>query len=218
MHHVRWVKEGPWDIPEGARLPTKTLTDVSNYQTFLNFALALFEDVNIDDPPTPVAPRRPVYTVDDALNGLFMTKEEFTSILEALGRKKNVILQGPPGVGKTFIARKLAYAMIGYKAPEQVEMVQFHQSYSYEDFIQGWRPNPNGGFVLKNGVFHTFCQKARADSGTNYVFIIDEINRGNLSKIFGELLMLLEADKRESDYAMPLTYSQESEDRFNVTS
>ncbi len=218
VRQVRWIKEGPWDIPEGARLPTKTLTDVSNYQAFLDFALALFEETDIEKKRDPIVPRRPVYTVDDALSGLFMTKEEFTSILEALGRKKNVILQGPPGVGKTFVARKLAYAMIGYKAPEQVEMVQFHQSYSYEDFIQGWRPNPNGGFVLKNGVFYTFCQKARADSGTNYVFIIDEINRGNLSKIFGELLMLLEADKREPDYAMPLTYSQENEDRFHIPS
>ena len=112
VRRVRWAKIGPWDTPEDARLPMKTLTDVSNYQTFLNFALPLFEEANIDEPP-PIAPPRSVYTVDDALTGLFMTKGEFTSILEALGRKKNVILQGPPGVGKTFVARRLAYAIIG---------------------------------------------------------------------------------------------------------
>jgi 5-methylcytosine-specific restriction protein B len=86
-------------------------------------------------------------------------------------------------------------------------MVQFHQSYSYEDFIQGFRPCEDGSFQLRNGHFHDFCLRAAADEDRDYFFIIDEINRGNLSKIFGELLMLLEHDKRGAKHALPLPYA-----------
>ncbi len=96
-------------------------------------------------------------------------------------------------------------------------MVQFHQSYAYEDFIQGFRPDENGNFILKNGVFFEFCRKAARDRDRPYFFIIDEINRGNLSKIFGELMMLIEVDKRD-DYSVPLTYAQTSNDVFTVPS
>jgi 5-methylcytosine-specific restriction protein B len=120
-------------------------------------------------------------------------------------------LQGPPGVGKSYIAKRLAYTLIGSKDEDKVEMVQFHQAYSYEDFIQGYRPTADGIFRLKNGVFYRFCEKARKDGSNDYVFIIDEINRGNLSKIFGELMMLIESDKRSQEYALALTYSTEAE-------
>ncbi|MEQ9398180.1 MAG: AAA family ATPase [Longimicrobiales bacterium] len=112
------------------------------------------------------------------------------------------------------MARRLAYALLGRRAPDRVEMVQFHQSYSYEDFVQGWRPNAGGGFVLRDGVFHAFCERARQEPGERFVFIIDEINRGNLSRIFGELMMLIEGDKRGDAHAIPLTYSAEA--RFSV--
>ena len=102
------------------------------------------------------------------------------------------------------------------KDPSRFEMVQFHQSYSYEDFIQGWRPNSSGGFDRKAGVFFEFCDRARVDRMRPYVFVIDEINRGNLSKIFGELMMLMEADKRGSEYAIPLTYSESLDERFSI--
>lgn len=105
---------------------------------------------------------------------------------------------------------------MGEKDPKRIEFIQFHQSYSYEDFVQGWRPNSNGGFTLKNGSFYDFCEKARADLDRKFVFVIDEINRGNLSKIFGELLMLIEGDKRGLANAIKLTYSESEAERFSV--
>ena len=145
----------------------------------------------------------------------FLSSKEFSKIIELLRRKKNIILQGPPGVGKTFIARKIAYEMLGFRNDFNIEMVQFHQSYSYEDFIQGLRPG-KGGFELKNGVFFNFCQKALAHPEKSFFFIIDEINRGNLSKIFGELMMLIEPDKRKEKFALKLTYSEDEFDKFHI--
>ncbi len=146
----------------------------------------------------------------------FISEEQFLKSVSLLKRKKNIILQGPPGVGKTFIARKLAYEIMQEIKDASIEMVQFHQSYSYEDFIQGLRPTQKGGFDLKDGIFYTFCQRALAHPERPFFFIIDEINRGNLSKIFGELMMLIEADKRAEKYALKLTYAEDEEDRFFV--
>ena len=109
--------------------------------------------------------------------------------------KKNVILQGAPGVGKTYAAKRLAYSIMGEKDESRIEFVQFHQNYSYEDFMMGYKP-VNDGFELKYGIFYRFCQKAGNHPEKDYFFIIDEINRGNMSKIFGELLMLIERDYR----------------------
>ena len=146
----------------------------------------------------------------------FISEEDFLNTVSLLKRKKNIILQGPPGVGKTFIARKLAYEIMQEIKDTNIEMVQFHQSYSYEDFIQGLRPTQKGGFDLRDGIFYSFCQRALAHPDRPFFFIIDEINRGNLSKIFGELLMLIEADKRDEKFALKLTYSEDEEDRFYV--
>ena len=123
-----------------------------------------------------------------------------------LKAKKNIILQGAPGVGKTFVAKRLAYSMMGVKDVSRVKLVQFHQSYSYEDFIEGYRPS-GAGFELVKGAFYSFCKKAADDEENDYFFIIDEINRGNLSKIFGELFMLIENDKRGNE--LQLLYSRE---------
>ena len=156
------------------------------------------------------------YSIESALKTLFIAENKFRNIIDRIKHKKNMVLQGPPGVGKTYIARHLAYALIGVIDKRRVVMTQFHQSYSYEDFIQGFRPNNEGKFEIKNGVFYDFCRKAQRDSANKYVFIIDEINRGNLSKILGEMFMLVEVDKRGPDFAMPLTYAQNSDDKFFI--
>lgn len=213
LRKVRWLGDGPRTIPPDRRVPVKTLTEVTEYRAFLEFALPL-----LDETPAKAAVKDPgpQYTIDRALSGLFLPRDNFKDILDALARKKNAVVQGPPGVGKSFIARRLAYALVGAEDPARVAMIQFHQSYAYEDFIQGWRPNGTGGFERRNGVFHEFCQQAAAAQESNHVFIIDEINRGNLSKIFGELFLLIEADKRGPAHAIPLTYARNGEEKFFV--
>lgn len=153
------------------------------------------------------------YSKDDFLDDVFVTKQDYEQLEGLLLRKKNLILQGAPGVGKTFAAKRLAYAMMGEKDDNRIMQVQFHQNYSYEDFVMGYRPNEDGGFDLKEGVFYHFCRMAASDKEHKYFFIIDEINRGNLSKTFGELLMLIEKDYR--DTPMQLSYMDK---RFAVPS
>jgi len=155
---------------------------------------------------TSESEEKEIYTKNDFLSEVYMTSEKYDDITALLNRKKNIILQGAPGVGKSFLAKRLAYSIIGSKDKNRVEVMQFHQSYSYEDFIEGYRPDGDGGFVLKNGVFYNFCERAKNNEGNHY-FIIDEINRGNLSKIMGELMLLIECDKRGKEFAVPLTYS-----------
>ena len=135
------------------------------------------------------------YTKDDFLDEVYMTEKRFHNLVAVLRNKKNIILQGAPGVGKTFAARRLAWSIMGEKDDGRIEFVQFHQNYSYEDFMMGYKPVEDG-FELKYGIFYRFCQKAANHPDKDYFFIIDEINRGNMSKIFGELLMLIEKDYR----------------------
>lgn len=135
------------------------------------------------------------YDKADFLRDVYMDDARYEQLRAILMHKKNVILQGAPGVGKTFCARRLAWSIMGEKDDNRIEFVQFHQSYSYEDFIMGYRPEGDS-FELKYGIFFRFCQKAANQPDKPFFFIIDEINRGNMSKIFGELLMLIEADYR----------------------
>lgn len=135
------------------------------------------------------------YTKSDFLDEVYMTEKRYESLVAVLRNKKNIILQGAPGVGKTFAARRLAWSMMGEQDDSRIEFVQFHQNYSYEDFMMGYKPVEDG-FELKYGVFYRFCQKAANQPDKEFFFIIDEINRGNMSKIFGELLMLIEKDYR----------------------
>ncbi len=144
------------------------------------------------------------YTKASFLNDVYISEARYDRLKAVLLRKKNIILQGAPGVGKTFAARRLAWSIMGEQDDSRIEFVQFHQNYSYEDFVMGYKPE-GSGFELKYGVFYRFCQKANNRPGVPHFFIIDEINRGNLSKVFGELLMLIEQDYRNTK--VKLAYS-----------
>lgn len=207
IRQVDWTHNGEWPHPGQAVM--KTLTDITSYTDYVEKLNSLFEDETEED-AEDVEKTYPPYTKEDFLSEVFMPEEEYDKLSGILRIKKNIILQGAPGVGKTFVAKRIAFSMMGVKDVERVMMVQFHQSYSYEDFIMGFRPSTDG-FKLKRGAFYNFCKKAEIDGDNDYFFIIDEINRGNLSKIFGELFMLIENDKR--GVSLQLLYSDE---KFSV--
>ncbi len=202
LRNVRWTHKGEWKLSDSTvqkkSFAQKTLTDITSadYVGQLN---ALFND---DE----------AYSSKNFLDEVYIKEDDYYTLVELLDRKKNIILQGAPGVGKTFTAKRLAYSMMDVKDQNRVMMVQFHQSYTYEDFVEGFRPaGGNAGFEIKKGPFYRFCTEAKGHSENKYFFIIDEINRGNLSKIFGELFMLIENDKRGTP--LQLMYSDE---KFSV--
>ena len=203
IRSVNWTHRGEWSHPGDA--VTKTLTDITPYTSYVEQLNTLFCDGSYVIDPPPIN-GLPPYTKQDFLRDVYVDEITYDTLVNLLKRKKNLILQGAPGVGKTFAAKRLAYSMMGVKDPERVVMIQFHQSYTYEDFIMGFRPTETG-FELKKGAFYHFCKKAEVESDNAYFFIIDEINRGNLSKIFGELFMLIESDKR--GIGLQLLYADE---------
>lgn len=203
-------------------LSTDALPDTPSVEANLEKLLSAYERLiepvaSVGQPGiVQVEPPAAKFTMDDLLAELFLERHELDHMLEVWTAKKNIILQGAPGVGKSFIARRLAYALIGAKTPECVQVVQFHQSYGYEDFVRGYRPAGGQGFELQDGVFFDICIRAQQDPDSTYVLIIDEINRGNLSKILGELMLLIEPDKRGADWSLRLAYSKSEEPAFFV--
>lgn len=204
------------ELQTETQFDNKTLVDITQHRDMIEQIDGLIDNEALDIDgvrSTADGGDLPVYTRDDFLREVYMDGRSYDRIVHALERKRNIILMGAPGVGKTFAAKRLAYSMIGEKDPNRVEMVQFHQNYSYEDFLIGYRPTETG-FALKHGVFYEFCKKAESDDRTRpYFFIIDEINRGNLDKILGELFMLIENDKRGLE--IQLSYGEE---QFSIPS
>ena len=202
---VKWLQIGEWEHP--GKSVAKRLTDITPYTDYIEKLITIFTPDELDDVDTQPEVDYPEYSSADFLSDVYMSEQDYETLVNVLKMKKNIILQGAPGVGKTFTAKRLAYSIIGSKNPDRVQMIQFHQSYSYEDFIEGYRPTENG-FTIKKGSFYKFCKLAEDDDENDYFFIIDEINRGNLSKLFGELFMLIEKDKRGLE--LQLLYSDEN--------
>lgn len=219
---VEWRRHGDWEVRE-KDFVTKSLTQITAYAGMLSdLRRALGADDDDDDgeegdveeddelgEPDP-------YTLDDAERELFLSRSDIERLLTLLRHKKNLVLKGPPGVGKTFVARRLAALLVGQDSSRQIQGVQFHPSYSYEDFVQGLRPVESGGFARHDGPLLRFCKDALEDSQVPYVLVIDEFNRGNVSKILGELLSLLETDKRHPRYAVTLAYAHADEPPFHL--
>ena len=176
---------------------------------------------NIDAPTAHAAEpgstyATPSYSRAEALAELFITEAALDAALAGLARRRNLLLQGPPGTGKTFLARRLAWLLLGARDESRIELVQFHPSYGYEDFMLGFRPDAKGRFHLVPGVLPLLCQRAAADPGRPYFLLIEEVNRGNVPRIFGELLLLLEADKRGPAHALRLPYAPPTAPKFFV--
>jgi 5-methylcytosine-specific restriction protein B len=170
----------------------------------------------VAEPAAPYASPPPAYAEAEALSELFISPQELADTLAGLRRRRALLLQGPPGTGKTYLARRLAWLLLGAQDDGRIELVQFHPSYGYEDFVLGFRPGGDGQFQLVPGVLPLLCQRAAADPERPYFLLIDELNRGNVARIFGELLVLLELDKRGPAHALRLPYAPPEAARFYV--
>lgn len=211
------------DLTERIRTTLKTKTDMDSFPRLSSAAYDYnqeedsgnepgskdTEDLGTGD-PSPDDPdiEGPPYSVDDIVaDGCFVKKSKLQSVMGMLKNTKNLILQGPPGTGKTYLAKRLAYALLGNKSDSDVRAIQFHPNISYEDFVRGWRPD-GGKLALRDGQFLDAINDARQDRGRKFVIIIEEINRGNPANIFGEMLTLIEADKRSEADAISLSYQR----------
>ena len=159
------------------------------------------------------------YDVTDIVEeGCFVPEAQLHAMLQRWKSKKNLILQGPPGTGKTWLAKRLAKALIGSKSPsdEQLRVVQFHPALSYEDFVRGYRPGGDGKLTLTDGVFLQVVEAARFKPDVDHVLIIEEINRGNPAQVLGEILTLIEGSKRNKEAAIELAYPRRAGERVYV--
>ena len=191
IRSVEWINITEKDIKP---ITGKTLTNFNKYPETVDLFLKLMSNENNDKKEA------------EELKDTFFSEEFFNNIIATLKVKKNIILQGPPGTGKTFISKKIANKIAGKK--ENIFSIQFHQSYSYEEFVIGYKPNSEGNFAIQKGSLIQICEKAQQNESENFVMFIDEINRANISKVFGELLSLIENDKRGPENAVKILYSE----------
>ena len=198
---VNWVDVHDYETQ--GKFAMKTLTNITRFKDTVKDLMEQY-DVDLPSIAESVSKSNDSYSRENFLKDVFLSEEQYDVLKELLLRKKNIILQGAPGVGKTYMAKRLAYSVMGEKDEDRVKLIQFHQSYSYEDFIVGYRPSEDSfGFEPHYGSFYNFCEEARKEPDKEYFFIIDEINRGNVSKIFGELFMMIEKDYRGEKVLLP---------------
>ncbi|MBQ99282.1 MAG: hypothetical protein CMO60_00290 [Verrucomicrobiales bacterium] len=215
IRSVDWRWRGQKDFEN---MSIKTLTEVTKYKDFVHRLMNLIDDELVDAAVLGAESASDTiqYDIDQALDDVFMDRASLQNLEGLLRTRKNLVLQGAPGTGKTYLAKRLAYLIAGKKDDSRINIVQFHQSYSYEDFVEGYRPTGDGSFKLQSGRFLSMCRLAQEEPEECFVMIIDEINRGNLSRIFGELLMLIEADKRTEEWETRLTYALPDSPGFYV--
>lgn len=207
VHSFPELSLAAWLFKDSGISAHPNATDVDNQE---GESEAMLE---IEVTPAPIEP----YSVDDILaDGCFLARSKLEKFLERLRTKKNLILQGPPGTGKTWLARRLAFALMGQRDDSKIRAVQFHPNLSYEDFVRGWRPAGDGRLTLVNGPFVEMMKAAAKEPTVRHVVVIEEINRGNPAQIFGELLTLLEADKRTPNEALELSYRRSDDERVFI--
>lgn len=217
IRKIRWLKTEPSELP-GTGTTIKTLTEITFYPTFVDFVENYLGDIIGIPPSNQELPDVETYSISNIIDdGCFIGQASLEKLIDRLRIKKNLILQGPPSTGKTWLAKRLAYALMGQRDLQRLRAVQFHPNLSYEDFVRGWRPSGDGKLTLVDGAFMEAIEDAR-NTSRPYVVVIEEINRGNPAQIFGEMLTLLEADKRNSNEALELSYRRSPNEKVYIPS